>query len=128
VILMLVKLFVGNLPWSVGDEDLARVFEAHGEVQSARVITDRDTGRSRGFGFVEMEVDDVSAVIRATDGQDLNGRPIRVNESEDRDRGGRSGGGGGGGGYGNRGGGGGGGGYGNRGGGGGGGGGYGNRY
>jgi RNA recognition motif-containing protein len=115
---MLVKLFVGNLPWSVGDEDLARVFEAHGEVQSARVITDRDTGRSRGFGFVEMEVDDVSAVIRATDGQDLNGRPIRVNESEDRDRGGRSGGGGGYGGGGNRGG--------NRGGGGGGG--YGNRY
>ncbi|PDW01872.1 RNA recognition motif domain-containing protein [Candidatus Viridilinea mediisalina] len=112
---MLVKLFVGNLPWSVGDEDLARVFEAHGEVQSARVITDRDTGRSRGFGFVEMDVDDVSTVIRATDGQDLNGRPMRVNESEDRDRGSRGGyGNRGGGGYGNRGGGGGGGGYGNR--------------
>jgi RNA recognition motif-containing protein len=85
---MLVKLFVGNLPWSVSDDDLARVFSPHGEVQSARVITDRDTGRSRGFGFVEIDVDDVAAVIRATDGQDLNGRPLRVNESEDRNRGG----------------------------------------
>ncbi len=89
---MLVKLFVGNLPWSVGDEELARVFSSHGEVQSARVITDRDTGRSRGFGFVEIDVDDVSEVIRATDGQDLKGRPIRVNESEDRNRGGGYGG------------------------------------
>lgn len=90
---MLVKLFVGNLPWSVGDEELARMFAPHGEVQSARVITDRDTGRSRGFGFVEIEVDDVSEVIRATDGQELKGRPIRVNESEDRNRGGGFGGG-----------------------------------
>ncbi|PDV97697.1 RNA recognition motif domain-containing protein [Candidatus Chloroploca asiatica] len=124
---MLVKLFVGNLPWSVGDEDLAQVFAPHGDVQSARVITDRDTGRSRGFGFVEIEVDDVNTVIRATDGQELNGRPIRVNESEDRDRGSRGGGGGGRGGYG---GGGGGGGYGGGGGGGGRGGrgGYGDRY
>jgi RNA recognition motif-containing protein len=102
---MLVKLFVGNLPWSVSDDDLARVFSPHGEVQSARVITDRDTGRSRGFGFVEIDVDDVAAVIRATDGQDLNGRPLRVNESEDRNRGGGGGGGRGGyGGGGNRGG------------------------
>jgi len=93
----LVKLFVGNLPWSVGDDELAQIFTPHGDVQSARVITDRDTGRSRGFGFVEIEVDDVSAVIRATDGQDFNGRPLRVNESEDRNRGGSGGGGGGGG-------------------------------
>ena len=119
---MLVKLFVGNLPWSVGDDELAQIFTPHGDVQSARVITDRDTGRSRGFGFVEIEVDDVSAVIRATDGQDFNGRPLRVNESEDRNRGGSGGGGGGGGGRGGYGGGGGGdrGGYGGGGGGGGG--------
>ncbi len=91
---MLVKLFVGNLPWSVGDEELAGMFAPHGDVQSARVITDRDTGRSRGFGFVEIEVEDVSEVIRATDGQELKGRPIRVNESEDRNRGGNGGGGG----------------------------------
>ncbi|MGQ9925312.1 MAG: RNA recognition motif domain-containing protein [Chloroflexaceae bacterium] len=88
---MLVKLFVGNLSWSIGDDELARFFADHGDVQSARVITDRDTGRSRGFGFVEIEVENVANVIRATDGQDLNGRAIRVNESEDRNRGGRGG-------------------------------------
>ena len=105
---MLVKLFVGNLPWSVGDAELERIFAPHGDVQSARVINDRDTGRSRGFGFVEIDVDDVSSVIRATDGQEVDGRPLRVNEAEDKGRGGRGGfgGGGGGGGGGNRGGGG----------------------
>lgn len=81
---MLVKLFVGNLAWSVDDQTLEQVFGQHGEVQSARVINDRDTGRSRGFGFVEMDVDDIAAVIRATDGLDVNGRPIRVNEAEDK--------------------------------------------
>ena len=81
---MQVKLFVGNLPWSVGDAQLEEVFSKHGQVQSARVITDRDTGRSRGFGFVEMEVDDVAAVISATNGQEIDGRPLRVNEAEDK--------------------------------------------
>jgi RNA recognition motif-containing protein len=94
---MLVKLFVGNLPWSVGDAELERIFSPHGEVQSARVINDRDTGRSRGFGFVEIETGDVSAVIRATDGQEVDGRALRVNEAEDKGRGGFGGGGGGGG-------------------------------
>lgn len=88
---MLVKLFVGNLPWGVGDAELEQLFSTHGDVQSARVINDRDTGRSRGFGFVEIEVEDVSDVIRATDGQEVQGRAIRVNEAEDRDRGGRGG-------------------------------------
>lgn len=88
---MIVKLFVGNLPWSVGDEQLGEIFSAHGEVHSARVINDRDTGRSRGFGFVEMETDDVSAVIRATDGREIGGRNLRVNEAEEKDRGGRGG-------------------------------------
>jgi RNA recognition motif-containing protein len=81
---MQVKLFVGNLPWSVGDAQLEEVFSKHGQVQSARVITDRDTGRSRGFGFVEMDVDDVAAVISATNGQEIDGRPLRVNEAEDK--------------------------------------------
>lgn len=81
---MQVKLFVGNLAWSVDDQKLEAVFSEHGEVQSARVIHDRETGRSRGFGFVEMEVADVAAVIRATDGLDVNGRAIRVNEAEDK--------------------------------------------
>ena len=81
---MQVKLFVGNLPWSVGDAQLEEVFSKYGQVQSARVITDRDTGRSRGFGFVEMDVDDVAAVISATNGQEIDGRPLRVNEAEDK--------------------------------------------
>lgn len=81
---MQVKLFVGNLPWSVGDAELEEVFRNHGEVQSARVITDRDTGRSRGFGFVEMSTDDVAAVIQATNGLEVDGRPLRVNEAEDK--------------------------------------------
>jgi RNA recognition motif-containing protein len=89
---MHVKLFVGNLPWSVGDVELREIFAEHAEVQSARVITDRDTGRSRGFGFVELETDDVNAVINATNGREVDGRPLRVNEAEDKDRGGFGGG------------------------------------
>jgi RNA-binding proteins (RRM domain) len=86
---MQVKLFVGNLPWSVGDAELTEIFAAHGEVQSARVISDRDTGRSRGFGFVEMETDDIGALIRATDGREIDGRNLRVNEAEDKPGGNR---------------------------------------
>jgi RNA recognition motif-containing protein len=85
---MLVKLFVGNLPWSVGDAQLEELFHSHGEVQSARVITDRDTGRSRGFGFVEIQTDDVAGIIQATNGREIDGRQIRVNEAEDKPGGG----------------------------------------
>ena len=112
---MRAKLFIGNLPWSVDSAALEELFREHGDVTSARVVTDRETGRSRGFGFVEIDADDINTVISATNGREMDGRPIRVNEAEDRERGG----GGGGGGY--RGGGGGGGGGGYRGGGGGGG-------
>ncbi len=83
---MYVKLFVGNLPWSVGDVELENIFSPHGQVQSARVITDRDTGRSRGFGFVEMETSDVTAVINAVNGREEDGRQLRVNEAEDKRR------------------------------------------
>jgi RNA recognition motif-containing protein len=88
---MVGKLFVGNLAWSVGDTELGELFAAHGNVQSARVISDRDTGRSRGFGFVEIDSDDLEAVIRATDGKEIDGRAIRVNKSEDKPGGGRGG-------------------------------------
>jgi RNA recognition motif-containing protein len=91
---MQVKLFVGNLPWSVGDAELSQIFASHGDVQSARVISDRDTGRSRGFGFVEMETEDIGALIRATDGYAVDGRNLRVNQAEDKPGGGRSSGGG----------------------------------
>ena len=88
------KLYVGNLPFSSTEADLEELFGRHGTVQSAKIITDRETGRPRGFGFVEME--EASAAddaIRALDGSDLGGRNIRVNEAQDR-RGGGGGGGG----------------------------------
>ncbi|MGB4871949.1 MAG: RNA-binding protein [Candidatus Promineifilaceae bacterium] len=85
---MLAKIFVGNLPWSVGDAQLEEIFAPHGDVKSAQVISDRDTGRSRGFGFVEIETDDVQPLIRATDGYNVDGRPLRVNLAEDTPSGG----------------------------------------
>ncbi len=93
---MQVKLFVGNLPWSVGDAELDQIFSAHGTVHSARVINDRDTGRSRGFGFVEMAEDsEASSAIAALNGRDSGGRPLTVNEARPKvergDRGGRGG-------------------------------------
>jgi len=104
------KLYVGNLPYSVSDSDLQRLFEPHGAVQSAQVVVDRDTGRSKGFGFVEMETGEAAqAAISALNGQDFSGRSLTVNEARPReDRGGGGGRGGyGGGGGGRRGGGGG---------------------
>ena len=83
---MSTKLFVGSLPWSVNDEELKQTFEKHGNVISAKVITDRDTRRSRGFGFVEMESSsDASNAIRALNDSELNGRNIIVNEAKSRD-------------------------------------------
>ncbi len=106
------KLYVGNLPYSVSDSDLQQMFEAHGTVVSAQVIMDRDTGRSKGFGFVEMSSDaEAQAAVDAMNGKDINGRPLTVNEARPKPeggggRGGRGGYGGGGGGYGGGGGGG----------------------
>jgi RNA recognition motif-containing protein len=77
------KLFVGSLPWAVNDDALRSTFEAHGKVVSAKVITDRQTGRSRGFGFVEMESEsDASQAIQALNGSQLNGRSIIVSEAK----------------------------------------------
>lgn len=81
---MVRTLYVGNLPWATRAEDLQEVFSQHGEIISARVITDRETGRSRGFGFVEVADEDVDAIIAAMNGTELNGRVITVNEARSR--------------------------------------------
>ena len=107
------KLFVGGLSWDTNDDSLRRAFESFGEVAEAKVITDRDTSRSRGFGFVTFtEDDDGRKAIEMLDGSQLDGRSIKVNEAQERSGGGGGGGGGGGYGGGGRGGRGGGGGYG----------------
>jgi RNA recognition motif-containing protein len=109
---MAMKLYVGNLSFQTSSEDLQQLFSQAGTVESASVVEDRDTGRSRGFGFVEMATkEDGEKAIEQFNGTDLAGRNLTVNEARPReDRGGRGGGGGGRGGYGgNRGGGGGGG-------------------
>lgn len=80
------KLYVGNLPYSVADSDLESLFAAHGTVQSAQVIMDRDTGRSKGFGFVEMSSnDEAQAAISALNGKDVDGRTLTVNEARPRE-------------------------------------------
>ena len=121
------KIYVGNLPFSATESEVRDLFAQHGTVESVALPTDRETGRPRGFGFVEMPQADAQRAMQALNGHNMGGRPLRVNEAQDRPRtgggggrpggGGRSGGGygGGGGGYG-----GGGGGYGGGGGGGGG--------
>lgn len=95
------KLYVGNLSFDVENSDLEQMFASHGSVKSAQVITDRETGRSKGFGFVEMSADgEATAAITALNGREFKGRALTVNEAKPReDRGGdRSFGGGGGGG------------------------------
>lgn len=93
------KLYVGNLPWSTTEADLRDLFGRYGGVASAAVITDRETGRSRGFGFVEIEeAEGAERAISELDGSDLGGRSLRVNEAQPRQGGGGGGGRGGGGG------------------------------
>jgi RNA recognition motif-containing protein len=80
------KLYVGNLPWSVDDGELQALFTSLGTVHSARVITDRETGRSRGFGFVELDDDAAQKAIAELNGSDFGGRALKVNEANDRRR------------------------------------------
>ncbi|MEM8834476.1 MAG: RNA-binding protein, partial [Planctomycetota bacterium] len=90
---MAMRIYVGNLPYSTTDQDLHELFAAHGNVISASVLMDRETGRSRGFGFVEMDDNEGREAIEALDGQDVDGRPLKVNEARPReDRGGGGGG------------------------------------
>jgi cold-inducible RNA-binding protein len=79
------NIYVGNLPYQITDEELAATFAQYGQVTSARVIIDRISGRSRGFGFVEMSSDDeAKAAILALNGKDVKGRPLTVNEAQPR--------------------------------------------
>ena len=91
------KLYVGNIPFSATEDELRDLFEAHGSVESVNVITDRETGRPRGFAFIEMDEGSADAAIQALNGTDMGGRALRVNEANERrggggGRGGRGGG------------------------------------
>jgi len=79
------KIYVGNLPFSVTEDALRELFAQHGEVHSVAVITDRETGRPRGFGFVEMDEANAAKAIAALDGWDMDGRNLRVNEAKARE-------------------------------------------
>lgn len=79
------NIYVGNLPFSTDEEDLRGLFEQYGSVDSAKVISDRDTGRSRGFGFVEMDDEGGNAAIEALNGHEMDGRALKVNEARPRE-------------------------------------------
>ena len=102
---VMTKIYVGNLPFNATESDVRALFEQHGAVQSVALINDRETGRPRGFGFVEMSSSDAQRAIQSLNGKDMGGRPLRINEAQERQGGGggggrgpRGGGGGGGGG------------------------------
>jgi RNA recognition motif-containing protein len=90
------KIYVGNLPFTATDEEIRTLFGAHGTVESVALPIDRDTGRPRGFGFVEMSQADASRAIQNLNGTDMGGRSLKVNEAQDKPRSGGGGGGGGG--------------------------------
>ena len=76
------SLYVGNLPWSATEDEVRSLFANHGNVSSVKLVSDRETGRARGFGFVEMDDADVSTAIEALDGISFGGRTLRVNEAQ----------------------------------------------
>ena len=96
-IFLMTKLYVGNLPFTATEDAVRTLFAPHGTVEKVSLINDRDTGRPRGFGFVEMSDADASRAMQALNGKDMDGRALKINEAQDKPRGG--GGGGGGGGY-----------------------------
>ena len=89
------RLYVGNLPFTADEAQVRQLFEQHGTVESVALINDRETGRPRGFGFVEMPRPDAQRAIQSLNGKDMGGRPLRVNEAQERQGGGGGGGGGG---------------------------------
>jgi cold-inducible RNA-binding protein len=80
------KLYVGNLPFTATEDSVRALFAPHGTVEKVSLITDRDTGQARGFGFVEMSTADASRAMQALNGSDFGGRPLKVNEAQDRPR------------------------------------------
>ena len=90
------KLYIGNLPFTATEDEIKELFGAHGDVHSVALINDRETGRPRGFGFIEMDDAAAAAAQQALDGQEMGGRALKVNEAQDKPRGGGGGGGGGG--------------------------------
>ena len=87
------KLYVGNLPFTATEDSVRALFTPHGTVEKISLISDRDTGRPRGFGFVEMSNADASRAMQALNGQDFDGRALKINEAQDRAGGGGNGGG-----------------------------------
>lgn len=87
------KLYVGNLPFTATDESVRELFSKHGTVEKVSLISDRDTGRPRGFGFVEMSSADASRAMQALNGTEFEGRALKVNEAQERERSGGGGGG-----------------------------------
>ena len=85
------KLYVGNLPFSATEDAVRALFSKHGTVEKVSLITDRDTGRPRGFGFVEMSNADASRAMQALNGTDLDGRSLKINEAQDKQRSGGGG-------------------------------------
>jgi RNA recognition motif-containing protein len=86
------KIYVGNLPYSATEDELRELFSAHGEVSSVSLVNDRETGRPRGFGFVEMASEEAEAAIQALDGSQMGGRTLKVNEARPRENSGGGGG------------------------------------
>jgi RNA recognition motif-containing protein len=86
------KIYVGNLPFSATEDSVRTLFAQYGTVESVALINDRETGRPRGFGFVEMSKTDAARAIQSLNGQDMGGRPLKVNEAQDKPRTGGGGG------------------------------------
>jgi len=84
------KIYVGNLPFTATESQIRELFAKHGNVQSVALINDRDTGRPRGFGFVEIEDSGLAPALKALDGFELDGRALKVNEAQEKPRGGGS--------------------------------------
>lgn len=80
------KLYVGNLPFSATEDSVRSLFAAHGTVEKVSLISDRDTGRPRGFGFIEMSNSDASRAMQALNGKDYDGRALKINEAQDKPR------------------------------------------